>query len=248
MSEQKIIFDLDDTLIHCNKYFEKTIHQFANLLAHWFQPHILHYAEIREVQHQLDLKAVKQSGFRREHFPQSMIDTYHHFARRTGRQIVRPEIKRLWELGESVYHQDFEAYPHMFETLETLQKKGHELHLYTGGEHDIQYRKVEKMGLHSFFEDRIYVAKKKATPFLESLLNEYAFDRARTWMVGNSLRTDILPAFQTGIHAIFIPAEIEWEYNQIEIDIPPGGAFFEVSGLQHVPPVIDQFLSLKETP
>jgi putative hydrolase of the HAD superfamily len=243
MKPQIIFFDLDDTLIHCNKYFEKTMHHFANVLAHWFHLYHLNYEDIREVQHRLDMKAVQENGFMRDHFPQSFIKTYHHFSRKFGRLTDRREILQLWELGDSVYHQDFEAYPHMTETLLALQQQGHELHLYTGGQHDVQNRKVEKLGLYPFFEDRIYVARKKVTSFLESILSDYGFDRTRTWMIGNSLRTDILPALETGIHAIFIPAEMEWEYNIVDINVEPQGAFLKLPSLQDVPPAITNYVS-----
>lgn len=248
MSNQILIFDLDDTLIHCNKYFEKTIHQFANLIAHWFQPFHVHYDDIRRIQHEIDLKAVKEDGFLREHFPQSFIKTYHYYLRKFSITPDRQRIMQLWDLGDSVYHQDFESYPHMLETLIELKESGHELHLYTGGVHEVQYRKVEKMGLQVFFEDRIYVAKKKVASFLESILTEQGMDRSRTWMIGNSLRTDIAPAFETGIHSIFIPAEIEWEYNMMEIEIEPKGAFYKVDSLQAVPRTIRDHVSAKHTP
>ena len=245
MKPQILIFDLDDTLIHCNKYFEKTLHQFANWIAHWFHDHNIHYDEIRKIQHDLDLKSVKEDGFMRDHFPQSLIKTYHHFARRFGITPDRQKLLELWELGDSVYHQDFEAYPDMLETLNELQFAGHELHLYTGGEHEIQYRKVEKMGLSSFFDDRIYVTRKKVTSFLDSILTTNQLDRTRTWMIGNSLRTDILPAFETGIHSIFIPAQVEWEYNLIEIDIKPLGSFYKIDALRDVPSTIKKHISAK---
>ena len=245
MKPQEIIFDLDDTLIHCNKYFEKSMHQFANLISHWFLPNVVLYQEIRSVQHKYDMKAVTESGFQRDHFPQSFIKTYHHFSKKCNRSPVRKEIMQLWELGDSVYHQDLEAYPHMLDTLLEIREAGHRLHLYTGGEHEIQYRKVEKMGLHLFFEDRIYVTRKKVTTFLESVLTENNFDRQATWMIGNSLRTDILPAFETGIHSIFIPAEVEWEYNLVDINIEPTGAFYTLSGLNEVLPTILNHLSGK---
>jgi putative hydrolase of the HAD superfamily len=248
MIPQQIIFDLDDTLIHCNKYFEKTMHQFANLISHWFIPHTVLYDDVRAVQHQYDLKAVKESGFQRDHFPQSFIKTYHHFSKKCNRTPVRQEILHLWELGDSVYHQDFEAYPNMLDTLIELKDAGHTLHLYTGGEHEIQYRKIEKMGLQTFFDDRIYVARRKVTDFLESVLTAYHFDREHTWMIGNSLRTDILPAFETGIHAIFIPAEVEWEYNLVEIDIEPPRTFFKLSELKEVLPTIRAHVSGEQTP
>jgi putative hydrolase of the HAD superfamily len=59
-------------------------------------------------------------------------------------------------------------------------------------------------------------------------------------MIGNSLRTDIVPALQCGIHALYIPAKVEWKYNIIEIDVVPKGTFMTLSNLIDVLQVIAQ--------
>lgn len=87
----------------------------------------------------------------------------------------------------------------MKETLGSLSDQGHELFLYTGGEQNIQTSKVMRMGLDAFFGDRLFISAHKTTDVLESILTKQRFNRDKTWMIGNSIRTDVVPALETGI-------------------------------------------------
>ncbi|CAG7653463.1 HAD family hydrolase [Paenibacillus allorhizosphaerae] len=238
MVKQTILFDMDDTLIYCNKYFDLVIDQFADQMETWFHGYHLNVEEIKKKQTEIDLSRVLVSGFAPDHFPQSFVDTYDHYSDVTGRAKRQEDIERLRELGATVYGHSIEPYPYMEETLRELQSEGHELHLYTGGDHKIQMRKVTEAGLERFFGDRIHITRHKNEQFLENIVHSRGFDRSRTWMIGNSLRTDIIPALTCGIHAIFMPAELEWAYNQVEVNVQPQGAFLTISSLHLIPEAI----------
>lgn len=240
---QKIMFDLDDTLVHCNKYFYFILEQFTDEMTTWFTPAGITRTAIAEKQTEIDIARVQIQGFKSEHFPQSFIDTYHYFSNLTGRATSPIEESNLWKLGNSVYELDIEPYPMMEETLESLASGGHELHLYTGGDSLIQYRKIESMNLERYFEGRIYVRQHKNTEALEQILTEGSFDRSNTWMIGNSVRTDVLPAIHCGIHAVYLKQESEWTYNVIPIDAKPAGALLTLTSLSQVPPAIHHYLS-----
>ncbi|WP_373230978.1 HAD family hydrolase [Cohnella sp.] len=240
--EQKIMFDLDDTLVYCNKYFNFILDQFTDEMTDWYSPAGITRASIMEKQTEIDIARVHVQGFKSEHFPQSFIDTYRYFQDITGRAPSPLEEEKLWKLGNSVYEQEVEPYPKMEETLDTLAKRGHELHLYTGGDTLIQNRKIELMQLERYFEDRIYVRQLKNTAALEQILSEGEFDRVNTWMIGNSVRTDVLPALQCGINAVYLKQETEWTYNVIPIDTSPKGALLTLTALPQVPPAIHGYL------
>ncbi|SDT54720.1 putative hydrolase of the HAD superfamily [Paenibacillaceae bacterium GAS479] len=239
---QTILFDLDDTLIHCNKYFNLVIDQFVDAMLVWFASYPdLTETVIRQKQSEIDIAGVQASGFKSDHFPQSFLDTYIDFSRLTGRSEDSNEIDLLWSMGQSVYEQEAEPYPDMEQTLESLLAAGHELHLYTGGEPLIQQRKVDRLQLQRFFGERIYIRQHKNTDALEQILIDGGFDRANTWMIGNSIRTDVVPALTTGIHAIHVEAKTEWLYNIIHIDVEPKGAFLQLQHLRDVPSGIENY-------
>jgi putative hydrolase of the HAD superfamily len=241
MTQQTILFDLDDTLIHCNKYFDYVIDQFVDVMLTWFSGHGLKAADIKNKQLEIDLAGVHVHGFKPERFPQSFVETYQYFSERWGRPASRDEEDFLFNLGNTVYMQTVEPYPHMNETLEILADAGHKLYLYTGGDATIQSKKIQEAGLHKFFGDRIFVTLHKTVEFMESLITEQRFDRSRTWMIGNSVRTDVLPALEAGIHCIHIPAEKEWQFNLGEINVKPKGAFLRLGSLRDVPPAIAEY-------
>jgi putative hydrolase of the HAD superfamily len=240
--KQTLLFDLDDTLIYCNKYFHLVLEQFAEIMTSWFGGHGISGADILQMHAALDIAGVEAVGFQPDHFPNSLVDTYRHYSKMTGRPVSSREEERLWQLGHSVYSHEVEPYPHMEETLALLTKEGHELHLYTGGDWKIQQRKIERLNLQRYFGDRIYVRQHKNTAALEQILSQGAFDRSATWMIGNSLRTDVMPALQCGIHSIYLQRENEWSYNLVPIDTKPAGAFLTLQSLAEVPPSIHQYM------
>ncbi|MFB0843864.1 HAD family hydrolase [Paenibacillus oleatilyticus] len=243
--QQTILFDMDDTLLYCNKFFDMVIDQFADQMEAWFHGYHLSIGEIKKKQSEIDLERVLVSGFAPDHFPQSFVDTYEYYTDLTGRSKNEVEVKRLIELGASVYGHSIEPYPYMEETLRMLQEDGHMLHLYTGGDPTVQMRKVKEAGLERFFGNRIYVTRHKNAEYLDGLIRANGFDRNNTWMIGNSLRTDIIPALKAGIHAIFMPAELEWAYNQVEVDVEPAGAYFTLSSLRYIPETIRDYTAAK---
>ncbi|MOA06279.1 hypothetical protein D3C78_1259100 [compost metagenome] len=131
----------------------------------------------------------------------------------------------------------------MEQTLYALAEAGHELHLYTGGEFPIQRRKIESLRLEQFFETRIYIKQLKNNDAMESILTNGVFDRSSTWMIGNSIRTDVVPALLAGIHAIHMRTQTEWQYNVVQIDVEPQGAFLTLDRLLDVPDAIHRYVN-----
>ncbi|MFD0697605.1 HAD family hydrolase [Paenibacillus sp. GCM10027628] len=242
MREQTILFDLDDTLVHCNKYFDFVIDQFVDLMLTWFSGHALTPKDIKQKQLEIDLAGVHIHGFMPDRFPKSFVETYQWFAEHYNRPANPQEESWLLQLGHTVYEYTVEPYPQMNETLESLQQAGHKLFLYTGGDASIQMKKVRDCGLDTYFDDRIFVTLHKTKSFMQSLLQEQRLDRHHTWMIGNSVKTDVLPALHAGIHAIHIPVAQDWEYNNAKIDIAPKGAFLQLNSLQEVPEAIQDYI------
>lgn len=242
--KQHILFDLDDTLIYCNKYFFFVVDQFVDAMTTWFRGSSDASPDaIRDKQMERDIALIGRTGFKSEHFPQSFLDTYHYFSDVTGRKRSVKEQDFLWKLGLSVYDHDTEPYPNMERTLDELAEAGHELHLYTGGELLIQQRKIERMNLERYFSSRIYIRQLKNNDALEAILKDGSFDRDQTWMIGNSIRTDVVPALTAGIHAIHMRTQEEWHYNVVQIDVQPKGAFLTLDQLKDVPDAIHRYLN-----
>lgn len=245
-AKQQIIFDLDDTLIYCNKYFDLILDQFVDQMLQWFGENGLTEEEIRNKQIEIDVAGVAEVGFASEHFPRSLVETYRFYCKQYGRIPGSFDESMLLELGRNVYSQEVEPYPGMTQTLESLLKTGHQLNLYTGGEVVIQQKKIDQMKLTDYFEDRIYIRQHKNFSALERILEENVFDRKVTWMIGNSLRTDISPALEAGIHAIYLKQAKEWVYNMIELEQKPSSVLYTIQKLTEVPSVIHDSIQIHQ--
>jgi putative hydrolase of the HAD superfamily len=236
MQKQNILFNLDDTLSYCNRYFNQVISEFADQMTTWFDS--VTKEEIKQKQLQIDVAAINKHGLKSERFPESFVGTYKYFCDLTGREKKKDEIQYLRKLGFKVFEIPVEPIPYMSETLQRLKDEGHELYLHTGGDEANQQRKISQLELATFFEHRIFISEHKDTTALSDILKTINADPKITWMVGNSLRTDIVPALEMNIHAIYIPAETEWQYNVVEVDVQHSSAYFSVNSLQEVPEVI----------
>lgn len=248
LDRQNLIFDLDDTLIHCNKYFIEALNQFAELMQQWF-PNVA-VEVIMKKQQEIDLAGIEQHGLIKDRFPLSLVETYEMFAKAAQLSVLPIHREQLLEIGYAVYDRQFEPYPDMFETLDYLQSQGHQLHLFTGGDREVQMRKVKQHCLHDFFEDRIFIARYKNTQAMRHLIEQTGSKPEQTWMIGNSAKTDMILALENGLHGIHVLTAQEWSYNHADIDVQPRGVFVKVEALKYIPNVIetsiDTFLSGKK--
>lgn len=240
MKKQYILFNLDDTLIHCNKYFNLAIDQLAEQMKLWFDG--IAEEEIKQKHLEIDLASIKKYGLSSERFTQSFVETYQYFCKIKKRPEDTKEIDQVKKIGNSVFEMEVEPLPEMYKTLELLKKEGHELFLHTGGDEENQRRKINQLELAAFFENRIFISLHKDTDALENIIKDLKLNKENTWMVGNSLRTDILPGLEQGINVIYIPVKNDWKYNEIEINIKPKRAFATLDSLSKVPEFIHQHI------
>jgi putative hydrolase of the HAD superfamily len=238
MNQQTLILDLDDTLIHCNKYFQQSKMELVKKLQGWFKT--LTYDEIIQKQIELDLKSVEEHGLHSSRYPETLVETYAYFCKKFNRKMKETEIDVIRIIGRKVFEIEVEPFPYMYKVLEELQEEGHHLFLFTGGDAFNQYRKIFQLGLEKYFNKGIFIFKHKNTRALKSVLTKIRSNKKTTWMIGNSLKTDIKPAIELGINAIHIPSEIEWSYNIVDIEIEPRGTFAELKSLIQLPDFLSE--------
>jgi putative hydrolase of the HAD superfamily len=106
------------------------------------------------------------------------------------------------------------------ETLEYLATR-HELTLFTKGHPEEQKLKIDRSGLDAYFSHTAIVREKDAGAYA-SLARERELDARRTWMVGNSPKSDINPALEAGLNAVYIPHPRTWSLEHEEIQQADG--------------------------
>jgi putative hydrolase of the HAD superfamily len=211
------IFDGDDTLWRTEVLYDKAREAVRNIISN--QRIDADKWEAR--QRLIDVQNVAVYGFSSERFPTSCLQAFKELWIAADRPIdVNLENKIVYE-AQSVFRNRAELVPHVTNVLGTLRSRGVRLALLTKGDPRVQANRIEQSGLASVFEV-IEIIQEKTTTAFRTMLQNLNADGSNTWAIGNSLRSDILPALELGVRGIWIDAPV-WEYERSD------GTFTELS-------------------
>ncbi len=205
---QSLIFDADDTLWENNVYFENAFDEFVAFLAH----STLTAAQVRDVLDEIEVVNREIHGYGALNFGRNLRECYQ---RLCEREIRRADLDSVMAFAERILDQPVELIAGVRDTLAQLAGR-HELILFTKGHPDEQKLKIERSGLGQYFRRTAIVKEKHAASYGE-LVRDCGLDRDRTWMIGNSPRSDINPAMEAGLGAVFIPHARTWSLEHEEI-------------------------------
>jgi putative hydrolase of the HAD superfamily len=207
-TRQTMLIDADDTLWHNNIHFERTTEAFIDYLKH----SLLGRDEIRQVIMEIERANLKTKGYGAESYAGNLVEAYR---RLSEREIDQSQLDDVFNFGMSILEADIELLHGVSETLEELSAR-HELVLFTKGHPDEQRSKIERSGVSHHFHHVGIVPEKDVRAYVDVIATVGAI-ADRTWMVGNSPRSDINPALNVGMGAVFIPYDHTWELEIEEI-------------------------------
>jgi putative hydrolase of the HAD superfamily len=210
---QNLIVDADDTLWENNIYFERAFDDFCDFLAH----SSLAPNEVRAVLDEIEIVNSKAHGYGTANFARNLTECYHKLAER---EVASADLGRILSFTEQILHHPIEIIPGVADTLEYLSGH-HSLTLFTKGDPEEQKLKLDRSGLAIYFGHTAIVKEKDARSYA-ALIRERALDPERTWMIGNSPKSDVNPALEAGIHAVFVPHERTWGLELAELRDGPG--------------------------
>ena len=213
-SGQTLLFDADDTLWENNIYFERAITSFISYLDH----RVHTQEEVREHLNRCERATIAAHGYGLKSFRRSLINC---FEQLTDTPVTPEKHERIVSFAQSIAEQEIELLPDVETTLRALQQR-HRLIVVTKGDQSEQMDKVERSGLRDFFQ-AIEVLPEKHTEAYRKLKELHGCEAERTWMIGNSPRSDINPALAAGLNAVFIPHDFTWVLEHESIDAPRGG-------------------------
>ena len=204
-----IAFDADDTLWHNEPYFDEAQERFCQL----FQD----FASSQEIlgsilNHQV--KNLPLYGFGIKAFTLSMIETA---LKLTNHNISGKGIEQIMEIGKDLLQKPVELLPNVESVLAELKGK-YKLIVATKGDLKDQHRKLHDSGIGPYFH-HIEVLSDKAELDYEKMLGRLDCKPEDFLMIGNSLKSDVLPILNIGGHAIHIPYHTTWEYEKIDFEI-----------------------------
>jgi putative hydrolase of the HAD superfamily len=205
---QHLIFDADDTLWENNVYFEQAFDEFCAYLNH----SSLTPDEIRAILDEIEIENNRIHGYGAVNFGRNLSQCYLHLAERA---VDEHDLKRVTAFAHRILLQEIELMDGVAETLPFLAEK-HELTMFTKGEPAEQNRKIDLSGLRPLFA-HCEVVKEKNKRAYEELAHVRGFDPERTWMIGNSPKSDINPALDAGLHAVFVPHPRTWTLEREEV-------------------------------
>jgi len=208
MRRMTLLVSADDTLWENNVFFERTIERFLTLVepfgyAHGYARHVLNETERLNI---------RQHGYGVRSFVRSLEETYVKLAGKLAQRSGLEKVSALVAELERTPPRVLEGVP---ETLQYLSER-HRMILFTPGEPAEQAGKVERSGLQGFFEAIEIIAEKSAEAYVE-LVRKHHVVKSHGWLVGNSPRSDIVPALQAGLNAAFVPHAASWEQEQAEL-------------------------------
>jgi putative hydrolase of the HAD superfamily len=210
---QHLIFDADDTLWENNIYFEQAFDEFCEYLNH----SALTPVEIRTILDEIEIANAKIHGYGAVNFGRNLSQCYLRLAERA---VDEHDLKLVSSMAHQILAQEIELMEGVAETLPFLAEK-HELTMCTKGDVAEQNRKIDLSGLRPLFA-HCAVVKEKSRATYEELANVQRFDLSRTWMIGNSPKSDINPSLEAGLRAVFVPHERTWGLEKEEIRDPGG--------------------------
>jgi putative hydrolase of the HAD superfamily len=208
MARQTLLIDADDTLWENNVFFEQTIESFISLL----EPFGFSRDYVRRILNVTERKNIRQHGYGVRSFGRSLEETYLKLAGNMARRETLGEVAGLVEGLERIPPRILDGVP---ETLAYLAER-HRLILFTKGEAAEQAGKVERSGLQNFFEAIEITQEKDVSAFLR-VVEQFRIVKSSAWMVGNSPRSDVNPAIEAGLNAVFIPRAATWQLEQAEV-------------------------------
>ena len=221
-----IAFDGDDTLWHNESLFSMTQERFRALLAHAADP-----ADIDRRLLKAERENLRVYGYGIKGFVLSMIETAVDL---TEGRIAGRDIQSLIDFGKAMLDHPVDLLDGVEDVVERLSGR-YRLLLVTKGDLFDQESKIARSGLAERFS-AIEIVSEKDPDTYRRLLDRHGVDPARFVMVGNSVRSDILPVLAVGGHAVHVPYHITWAHEEAE---PPSENYRRIDTLRDLPPLLN---------
>jgi putative hydrolase of the HAD superfamily len=210
---QNLLIDADDTLWENNIYFERAIANFISFLNH----HEYMPDQVREVLWDVERENIRRHGYGMHSFALALVNCFEQLSVEPLTPALHDTIRGF---AYAIAEHPLEILPDVPETLAELAQR-HHLFLVTKGDILEQTGKLARSGLKPHFTAVEVLAEKNASNY-NAVVEKYALARDQTWMIGNSPKSDINPALEAGLNAVYVPHARTWTLERQEIRDPAG--------------------------
>lgn len=222
-------FDADDTLWQNEHFYRLTEARFAALLAGHADP-----GQLSERLLEAERRNVRHYGFGIKGFMLSMIETA---TQVTEGRVPGTVISEILSIGREMLAHPVELLPHAREVLEALSGD-YRLLLITKGDLFDQERKIAESGLDAYFHAVEIVSGKDRTTY-ERIFSRHGGGASSSMMIGNSLRSDVLPAIDAGSWGVYVPHQLNWALEHAEAPLQ-APRFRQIASLGELLPLVEE--------
>lgn len=220
-----IAFDADDTLWPNQPHFDNVEAQLFAILAHCGEP-----AAISRSLYEVQLRNMHLFGYGAKSFMLAMIETA---IQLTGGSVTGAEVQQIIDLGKRLLDFPIEPLPGVVEVLTELKQRGEQLMVLTKGDLFDQESKLARSGLGDFFAYVEIVSEKNDATY-QRILDRHGVLAQEFVMIGNSLKSDVLPVARLGGQAIHVPYHVTWVHEEVAVEKLTGIQFQQVTDLTDI--------------
>lgn len=224
-------FDADDTLWHNENIFEKVHERYFNLLSRHHDS-----ATVEKALFATEMRNLELYGYGIKGFMLSSIETA---IALTDGKVTASEIREILDLGREMLEHPVDLLPGAREALGELASRENLL-LITKGDLRDQERKLSKSGIAGLFK-AVEIVSEKDPPTYARILARHAIEPPLFLMVGNSVKSDILPVIALGGSGVHIPYRITWGHEDAELPKDAGDRLFRAATLADLPGIITRW-------
>jgi len=211
---QTLLIDADDTLWENNIYFEQAISSFISYLDH----RVHTPEEVRERLNACERRTIAAQGYGLKSFRKSLIECFEQLA---DGPVSAERHERIVSFVQAIAEAEIDLRAGVAETLPELALR-HRCILVTKGDDVEQRDKLERSGLVQHFAAVEVLAEKNEAAYRRVAV-DHGCEPERTWMIGNSPKSDINPALAAGLHAVFLFHHSTWALEHEELSAAPEG-------------------------
>jgi putative hydrolase of the HAD superfamily len=232
-----VALDADDTLWHNEPLYTSVREQFCALLTR-YQPTGIADARLHEV----EMRNLRHFGYGVKGFALSMIETAIEL---TNGQLESADVQKIIDWGRDMLASPVELLEGVSDAVADLAQ-GFPLILLTKGDLLHQETKLARSGLGHHFTGIEIVSEKDAALY-RRVMSRYRVAPDCFVMVGNSLRSDILPVLEAGAHAVYVPYEETWIHERIAPELLHGAQYHEIPHIRELPALLATLHAARRT-
>lgn len=229
-----IAFDGDDTLWHNESLYAMGRERFRGLIARY-----RHVDKLEESIDRVEIRNLSYYGYGAMSFVLSLIETAIEL---TGGEISGDDIKLLLDLGKEMLAAEVVLFEGVVDTLAHLSRQKI-LMLITKGDLQHQQNKLMRSGIREYFQ-HVEIVSDKTPHVYTSILDRVGVPAERFLMIGNSLRSDILPVLELGGWAVYVPHDLTWSHESVTPPDGPLERLYEIATINQLPELLTRLENL----